>query len=49
MIRPGEVNWMVAGRGVTHSERTSAETRTGALIGNEAFTATGHIMHRAAG
>jgi hypothetical protein len=27
MIRPGAVNWMVAGRGVTHSERTSAETR----------------------
>jgi len=29
MIYPGEVNWMVAGRGVTHSERTSAETRAG--------------------
>lgn len=27
MIRPGEVNWMVSGHGVTHSERTSAETR----------------------
>ncbi len=27
MIHPGEVNWMVAGRGITHSERTSAETR----------------------
>lgn len=27
MIRPGEVNWMMAGQGVTHSERTSAETR----------------------
>jgi redox-sensitive bicupin YhaK (pirin superfamily) len=27
MIHPGAVNWMVAGRGVTHSERTSAETR----------------------
>ncbi|MEM6940108.1 MAG: pirin family protein [Pseudomonadota bacterium] len=27
MIYPGEVNWMVAGRGVTHSERTSAQTR----------------------
>ncbi|MCA8880227.1 MAG: pirin family protein [Rhodobacteraceae bacterium] len=27
MIYPGEVNWMVAGRGVTHSERTSAATR----------------------
>jgi redox-sensitive bicupin YhaK (pirin superfamily) len=27
MIFPGEVNWMIAGKGVTHSERTSAETR----------------------
>ncbi|SFD50861.1 pirin family protein [Roseivivax sediminis] len=27
MIYPGEVNWMVAGRGITHSERTSAEMR----------------------
>jgi redox-sensitive bicupin YhaK (pirin superfamily) len=27
IIRPGAINWMVAGRGVTHSERTSAETR----------------------
>lgn len=28
MIYPGEVNWMVAGNGVTHSERTSAQTRS---------------------
>lgn len=27
MIHPGAVNWMIAGHGVTHSERTSAETR----------------------
>ncbi len=27
LIRPGDVNWMVAGRGITHSERTPAETR----------------------
>lgn len=27
MIYPGEVNWMTAGSGVTHSERTSPETR----------------------
>ena len=26
-IRPGDVNWMTAGRGIAHSERTSAETR----------------------
>ena len=29
MIYPGEVNWMIAGNGVTHSERTSAQTRKG--------------------
>jgi redox-sensitive bicupin YhaK (pirin superfamily) len=27
LIRPGDVNWMVAGRGITHSERTPAEAR----------------------
>ncbi|MBU0645269.1 MAG: pirin family protein [Alphaproteobacteria bacterium] len=27
VIRPGAVNWMVAGRGVTHSERSTAESR----------------------
>jgi redox-sensitive bicupin YhaK (pirin superfamily) len=27
MIYPGEVNWMIAGNGVTHSERTSEKTR----------------------
>lgn len=30
VILPGAVNWMVAGRGVTHSERTSAAGRRGA-------------------
>ncbi len=27
MIYPGAVNWMIAGRGITHSERTSQPTR----------------------
>lgn len=41
MIYPGAVNWMIAGRGVTHSERTSAETRTGphALSGIQTWVA----------
>lgn len=26
-IRPGDVNWMLAGRGIVHSERTSPEAR----------------------
>jgi redox-sensitive bicupin YhaK (pirin superfamily) len=26
-IRPGAVNWMIAGRGIVHSERTAAEKR----------------------
>jgi redox-sensitive bicupin YhaK (pirin superfamily) len=28
-IRPGEVNWMTAGRGIVHSERTAPERRQG--------------------
>ncbi|AXI45208.1 hypothetical protein C1J03_03625 [Sulfitobacter sp. SK012] len=41
MIYPGEVNWMIAGNGVTHSERTSAETRKGAssLFGIQTWVA----------
>src|SRR5271155_950671 len=27
-IRPGEVNWMTAGRGIVHSERTDAALRS---------------------
>jgi redox-sensitive bicupin YhaK (pirin superfamily) len=33
-IRPGDVNWMTAGRGIAHSERTGQEAR-----------ASGHRMH----
>jgi len=36
-IRPGELNWMTAGRGIAHSERTPAEARTTA---NRAVFAT---------
>ena len=41
MIHPGAVNWMVAGNGVTHSERTSPETRAGrhALFGIQTWVA----------
>jgi redox-sensitive bicupin YhaK (pirin superfamily) len=33
-IRPGELNWMTAGRGIAHSERTSPELRS---IGTKLF------------
>ena len=41
IILPGAVNWMVAGRGVTHSERTSPETRQSphALFGIQTWIA----------
>lgn len=42
MIYPGEVNWMVAGNGVTHSERTSPITRrqlTHSLFGIQTWVA----------
>ena len=31
-VRPGEVNWMTAGRGITHSERFDALRRTGGAM-----------------
>jgi redox-sensitive bicupin YhaK (pirin superfamily) len=40
-IRPGDVNWMTAGRGITHSERSSAEDRQAArrLFGIQSWVA----------
>lgn len=40
-IRPGEVNWMTAGSGITHSERSSPEVRAagGSLFGLQAWVA----------
>ncbi|MEX0288357.1 MAG: pirin family protein [Flavobacteriaceae bacterium] len=37
MISPGSVNWMVAGSGVSHTERTPADLRT-----SDTFTAHGY-------
>jgi redox-sensitive bicupin YhaK (pirin superfamily) len=41
MIRPGEVNWMTAGRGIAHSERTPQEVREegSALFGIQSWVA----------
>jgi redox-sensitive bicupin YhaK (pirin superfamily) len=41
LIRPGEVNWMTAGRGIAHSERTPQESRRGAseLFGVQSWVA----------
>jgi redox-sensitive bicupin YhaK (pirin superfamily) len=41
IIRPGALNWMVAGRGVTHSERTTPESRSGpqSLLGIQTWVA----------
>ena len=40
-IRPGEVNWMTAGRGIAHSERTPQEMRalSSALFGIQSWIA----------
>jgi len=58
-IRPGEVNWMKAGRGIAHSERTDQARRTGgehlhglqcwnALSAADEETAPAFIHHGAA-
>lgn len=31
-IRPGEINWMIAGRGIVHSERLTEERKTGGVM-----------------
>src|SRR5689334_7116121 len=40
-IRPGEVNWMIAGRGIAHSERTPQAMRAGSseLFGIQSWVA----------
>src|SRR5919205_2932843 len=40
-IRPGDVNWMTAGRGIAHSERTPASVRArgGRLFGIQIWVA----------
>ncbi|MFP7674847.1 pirin family protein [Marivita sp. S0852] len=41
MIKPGEVNWMTAGKGITHSERSDKQTRgqKGKLFGIQTWIA----------
>jgi len=43
-IRPGEVNWMTAGRGIAHSERTPKELRAtgGRVFGIQLWVALPH-------
>src|SRR5271165_6761337 len=39
-IRPGEVNWMIAGKGITHSERfEKARAEGGSMHGTQAWVA----------
>lgn len=50
VITPGALNWMVAGRGVTHSERTTAPARQGphSLFGIQTWVALPERMEDAA-
>jgi len=44
-IRPGEVNWMTAGRGITHSERfEQARAEGGPMHGMQAWVALPHEL-----
>jgi redox-sensitive bicupin YhaK (pirin superfamily) len=44
-IRPGEVNWMTAGRGITHSERFERARREGGRMdGIQAWVALPHAL-----
>lgn len=49
-IRPGEVNWMTAGSGIVHSERTGPEVRAagGELFGLQAWVALPAAMEETA-
>jgi redox-sensitive bicupin YhaK (pirin superfamily) len=49
-IRPGEVNWMTAGRGIAHSERTAPEHRKGGdhLHGLQCWVALPHALEEMA-
>jgi len=49
-IRPGEVNWMTAGSGIVHSERTSPEVRAagGPLFGLQTWVALPTAQEEAA-
>jgi redox-sensitive bicupin YhaK (pirin superfamily) len=49
-IRPGEVNWMTAGRGITHSERTDPALRASgqAMHGMQAWVALPNDQEEAA-
>ena len=47
-IRPGDVNWMTAGRGIAHSERTGTEPAPGGLA-RRRTAALGRAAARARG